>query len=98
MKNLSCRLFLFPRFTLPVILVAIPWILASTATQAKSPATTVPDQSVAFQNNLVHDGYDPSSPLAPPLTLKWRKTYSFLEAQFISYPLVAQGLIIITYS
>ena len=35
-----------------------------------------PDQSVTWQNNPVHDGFDPASPLAPPLTLKWTRDFS----------------------
>ena len=54
------------------------------------------DQSVTWQNNAVHDGYDPSSPLTPPLTLKWQKNFSSMNVQSISYPLIAQGLVIVT--
>src|SRR5205823_9730006 len=32
--------------------------------------TVSPDESVTLQNNAVHDGFDPTSPLVPPLTLK----------------------------
>jgi len=72
-----------------------------TPTPTPGPSVTptpigVLDQSVTWQNNAVHDGYDPSSPLKPPLTLKWQKNFSSMNVQSISYPLIAQGLVIVT--
>jgi len=58
-------------------------------------AAVPPDKSVAWQNNPTHDGFDPSSPLVPPLTLKW--THNLSASVFsISYPLIAQGLVFVT--
>jgi outer membrane protein assembly factor BamB len=51
---------------------------------------------VTWQNNAVHDGYDPSSPLVTPLTLKWSLDLSASGVTSISYPLIAQGLVFIT--
>jgi outer membrane protein assembly factor BamB len=56
----------------------------------------VADQSVAWQNNITHDGFDSASPLAPPLTLKWQKDLSSSGVTSISYPIIAQGLVIVT--
>ncbi|HEX5490195.1 MAG TPA: PQQ-binding-like beta-propeller repeat protein [Candidatus Udaeobacter sp.] len=54
------------------------------------------DESVAFQNNVVHDGSDPASPLVPPLTVKWRRNFSASGVRFISYPLIADGRVFVT--
>ena len=51
------------------------------------------DKSVAWQNNPTHDGFDPSSHLVTPLTLKWIRDLSVFS---ISYPLIAQGLVFVT--
>ena len=59
-------------------------------------AAVPPDKSVAWQNNAVHDGFNPASPLVPPLTLKWSRDLSTNGVQSISYPLIAQGLVIVT--
>ena len=59
-------------------------------------ATVPPDESVAWQNNAVHDGFDPTSPLVPPLTLKWSRDLSGSGVRSISYPLIARGLVFIT--
>jgi outer membrane protein assembly factor BamB len=56
------------------------------------------DESVAFQNNVVHDGSDPASPLVPPLTMKWRRNFSASGVSLISYPLIAQGRVFVTTS
>jgi outer membrane protein assembly factor BamB/N-acetylneuraminic acid mutarotase len=56
------------------------------------------DESVAFQNNVVHDGSDPASPLVPPLTMKWRRNFSATGVSLISYPLIAQGRVFVTTS
>jgi fibronectin type III domain protein len=58
--------------------------------------TTLGDESVTFQNNTVHDGYDPASPLVPPLTLKWSRDLSGSRVTSISYPLIAHGLVFVT--
>jgi outer membrane protein assembly factor BamB len=54
------------------------------------------DESVAWQNNTVHDGYDPASPLVPPLALRWSRDLSAIGVTSISYPLIAQGLVFVT--
>ena len=54
------------------------------------------DQSVAWQNNTVHDGFNPASPLAPPLGVRWSRDFSASGVASISYPLIAQGLIFVT--
>ena len=51
---------------------------------------------MAWQINAQHDGNNPSSLLVPPLTLKWRHDFTPLSVQSISYPLIAQGLVIVT--
>ena len=62
----------------------------------RSFATFRKDESVAFQNNVVHDGSDPASPLVPPLRVKWRRNFSASGVSFISYPLIAQGRVFVT--
>ncbi len=62
----------------------------------KSFATFRKDESVAFQNNVVHDGSDPASPLVPPLTVKWRRNFSGSGVSLISYPLIAEGRVFVT--
>jgi outer membrane protein assembly factor BamB len=59
-------------------------------------AAVPPDKSVTLQNNPVHDGFDPASPLVPPLTFKWSRDLSADGITSISYPLVAQGMVFIT--
>ena len=54
------------------------------------------DESVAWQNNTVHDGFDPASPLVPPLTLRWNRDLSGSGVISISYPLIAQGSVFVT--
>src|SRR5207249_3648683 len=53
--------------------------------------TVSPDESVTLQNNAVHDGFDPTSPLVPPLTFKWSRDLSGSGVRSISYPLIARG-------
>jgi outer membrane protein assembly factor BamB len=53
------------------------------------------DQSVAWQNDAIHDGFDPASSLVPPLVVKWSRDLS-ASVFSISYPLIAQGLVFIT--
>jgi len=55
-----------------------------------------PDESVAWQNNTAHDGFDPASPLVTPLTLKWSRDLSATGVTSISYPLIARGLVFVT--
>jgi len=62
----------------------------------KSFTTFRKDESVAFQNNVVHDGSDPASPLMTPLTLKWRRNFSGSGVISISYPLIAEGRVFVT--
>lgn len=54
------------------------------------------DKSVAWQNNTVHDGFDPASSLVPPLALKWSRDLGANGVTSISYPLIAQGLVFVT--
>ena len=54
------------------------------------------DRSVTFQNNTVHDGFDPASRLVTPLTLKWSRDLSADGVISISYPLIAQSLVLVT--
>jgi outer membrane protein assembly factor BamB len=51
---------------------------------------------VAWQNNANHDGLDPASPVVHPLELKWSRDLSGSGVTTISYPLIAQGLVIVT--
>ena len=55
-----------------------------------------PDQSVAWQQNAQHDGFDPSSPLVTPLTLKWQRDLTANGVNSISYPLIAHGMLFVT--
>ncbi|MGH7983918.1 MAG: PQQ-binding-like beta-propeller repeat protein [Candidatus Udaeobacter sp.] len=90
---------------------AIPFALAQQSTtnprlqlQQHQQATVRPsprrdfgiDESVAWQNNTVHDGFDPASSLAPPLMLKWRRDLSASGVTSISYPLIAGDLVFVT--
>jgi outer membrane protein assembly factor BamB len=54
------------------------------------------DESVAWQNNTVHDGFNPASSLVPPLALKWGRNLSASGVTSISYPLIAQGMVFVT--
>ncbi|HLW35770.1 MAG TPA: PQQ-binding-like beta-propeller repeat protein, partial [Chthoniobacterales bacterium] len=74
---------------------------APTPTPSPTPSATPslspgPDLSVTFQNNILHDGNDASSPLVPPLTLKWQYDFTSDGYSWTSYPLIANGLIIVT--
>jgi len=62
----------------------------------RSFAAVPPDRSVTWQNNPTHDGYNPASPLVPPLRLKWTRNLSSNGVTSISYPVIAQGLVFIT--
>ena len=55
-----------------------------------------PDESVTWQNNTVHDGFDPASPLVTPLSLRWTHDFGGNGVTSISYPLIAQGLVFVT--
>jgi outer membrane protein assembly factor BamB len=59
-------------------------------------AAVPPDRSVTWQNNPTHDGFNPASPIVPPLRLKWTRDLSSSGVTSISYPLIAQGLIFVT--
>jgi outer membrane protein assembly factor BamB len=61
-----------------------------------TPRENPSDRSVAWQNNTVHDGFNPASRLVPPLTLKWSRDFSASGVTSISYPLIAQGLVFVT--
>lgn len=69
---------------------------AATAAATPTPTPTPADESVAWQSNAQHDGNNPASSLAPPLTLAWQRDLSSLGVSSISYPLIAQGRVIIT--
>jgi outer membrane protein assembly factor BamB len=62
----------------------------------KTFAAVPPDRSVTWQNNPTHDGFDPASPLVPPLSLKWSRDFSASGVVSISYPLIAQGMVFVT--
>jgi outer membrane protein assembly factor BamB len=69
---------------------------AGTTFGSDSAFTTLDEESVTFQNNAVHDGYDPASPLVPPLTPKWSRDLSGSGVTSISYPLIARGMVFVT--
>jgi outer membrane protein assembly factor BamB len=74
-------------------------VSATTTASTPTPTPTVApasDVAVAWQNNAVHDGNNPASSLVPPLTFKWKHDFTFAGVTSISYPLIAQGLIIVT--
>src|SRR4029077_5550027 len=54
------------------------------------------DEAVTWQNNTVHDGFDPASPLVPPLAFKWSRDFSASGVDTISYPLIAGGMVFVT--
>src|SRR6188472_850942 len=54
------------------------------------------DESVTWQNNPVHDGFNSASPLVPPLMLKWSRDFSANGVVIISYPLIAGGIVFVT--
>ena len=65
-----------PRLSPLAIVATIFSMLMQAVAQTPTPtASPVPDQSVAFQNNVQHDGNDPSSPLMTPLALKWKHDF-----------------------
>ena len=67
------------------------------ATARPTPGRTFGiDESVTWQNNTVHDGFDPASPLVPPLDLKWSRDFSASGVDTISYPLIAGGMVFVT--
>jgi outer membrane protein assembly factor BamB len=68
----------------------------STQAVAGTQPPLIPDESVAWQENARHDGFDPVSPLVTPLILKWRQDLSSTGVTSISYPLIAQGLVLVT--
>ena len=51
---------------------------------------------MTWQNNVIHDGYDPNSRLVTPLTLKWSRDLSGSGVVVISYPLIVGGLVFVT--
>jgi outer membrane protein assembly factor BamB len=64
----------------------------------RSFTTLQNDEAVAWQHNIVHDGYDPASSLVTPLTLKWRRNLAASGVTSISYPLIAEGRVFVTTS
>ncbi len=63
--------------TLTFALAANFAVVMQAAAQTPTPTPTpVPDESVAWQNNALHDGNNPSSPVVPPLALKWRHNFA----------------------
>ena len=80
-----------------LLLVASLGATASSFGQTPMPSTTPTlDQSVTFQNNIRHDGNDSMSSLLPPLALKWKQDLTSSGVTSISYPLIAQGRVIVT--
>jgi outer membrane protein assembly factor BamB len=61
-----------------------------------TPRENPSDRSLTWQNNTVHDGFNPASCLVAPLTLKWSRDFSGTGVTTISYPLIAQGLVFVT--
>jgi outer membrane protein assembly factor BamB len=87
--------------------ISLLWLalLAASVCSAQSPTpspspTPTPfpqlDQAVAWQSNVQHDGNNPASALSPPLAVKWRQDLTSRGVTSISYPLIAQGRIIVT--
>jgi outer membrane protein assembly factor BamB len=89
-------LLLFRQLAVLASVVAI--FSVSTQAAAGTEAVSGLDQSVAWQGNARHDGFNPSSSLVTPLTLKWRRDLSSIGVVSISYPLIAQGLVFVTVS
>jgi outer membrane protein assembly factor BamB len=72
--------------------------LTGTPTPTATATATAPgiDESVAWQNNTVHDGFDFASPLVPPLSLRWSRNLSANGVISISYPLIVDGSVFVT--
>ena len=84
-------------FLLPLLLVVSLGATAATLAQTPTPSPAPDlDQSVTFQNNVLHDGNDSDSPLLPPLAVGWKKDLTSSGITSISYPLIAQGRVIVT--
>lgn len=81
---------------LPALASIAVILFASIQVVAETPAATIPDESVTWQNDPAHDGFDSASPLVTPLTLKWKRDLSSIGVTSISYPLIAQGLVLVT--
>jgi outer membrane protein assembly factor BamB len=85
------------QFAAVALLLPLPFL----SSQAGSEILTTPsvlDQSVAWQNDAVHDGFNSASPLVTPLILKWKRDLSALGVTTTSYPLIAEGLVLVTVS
>src|SRR5260370_1694710 len=94
MKNLRFSLL---RVIAASTVVATNFVmLMQAAAQLATPTPTPGDKSVAWQNNALHDGNDSSSTVAPPLAVKWQRDFTSAGVTLISYPLIAQGLVIVT--
>jgi len=64
-----------------------------------SPSPTAspgPDISVTLQNTVLHDGNNRASPVVPPLIMRWQQDLSAAGVQSISYPLIVNGLVVVT--
>jgi outer membrane protein assembly factor BamB len=85
-------------FRLFLPLSALAGVAATFLASMQATAVPVSDASVAWQGNPQHDGFNRSSPLVTPLTLKWRRDLSSIGVVSISYPLIAQGLVFVTVS
>jgi outer membrane protein assembly factor BamB len=83
-------------FTATAVLLSLPFLSAQA--EPETSTAPVPDQSVAWQNDAVHDGNDSASNLVTPLILKWERDLSALGVTTTSYPLIAQGLVFVTVS
>jgi outer membrane protein assembly factor BamB len=88
---------LCPRPVASTFVAAIFFLVMQVQAQRPTPTPSpAPDQAVAYQNNALHDGNNSSSKVVPPLTVKWQRDLASEGHVFISYPLIAQGLIIVT--
>jgi outer membrane protein assembly factor BamB len=67
-------------------------VLACGAIAAAPAGAHEPDTSIAYQANAAHTGEVPGSTLAPPLIRAWSRT----DLGPASYPIVADGLVIVT--
>ena len=66
-------------------------LLAATAAFSHADATGT-DTAVAYQVNIAHDGIQTDVTLAPPYTKAWQVTLPGA----VSYPIIAQSLVIVT--
>lgn len=78
-----------------VLLGSLPALVgpfAVSATAAPAPWPAGPDQAVAYQISVSHDGFSADSTLAPPLGQRWSRELT----GSVSYPLIAAGKVFVT--